>query len=352
MRRMADMIVVVLLCNLQPSSGWAPWWRLWSDSSVLHPHQPGSPRYDVLLARWARARAAAGMPLQRPCPHRGNATEQGRECAFGGSNTGLATFVRNFYAHPFGPTAVLAGADGKCLVYRHIWKVAGTSVLAALQRAASHNHRGRAPLKYIPTTNATSRAFHCPSGRFWFTFVREPISHFLSGYEEYLMRTKARERWVNASDFLPALLDGEPRLFRQDLVEPQKFGVNDPLSHAYPQSYSIHLFRALAGGDAYFIGRLDHLARDWAEVVQCAHSLAPALASNLSSALGTEQAVSRSCHGKCSLNVYARAQRAALAERLSRNPHWRAAASILLGEDFTEGSQSASGRGLKVPGRD
>lgn len=249
--------------------GWAPWWRQWSDRP-----QPGLAQLDdILLARWARARAAAGMP-KHPCLGHRNATNQeARECAFGGSSNGLVAFLRHFYADGFGPTAILA-SSGSCLVYRHIWKAAGTSVLAALQRAARirDSPTGSAPLKFVPTTNATSRALHCPSGRLWFTFVREPISHFVSGYEEYLMRTSAPARWVNASDLVPALLDGKRSLFRQDLVEPHKFGDNDPLSHAYPLAYSVRLFRALVGADPLFIGQMEHLERDWTTVPQCTDS--------------------------------------------------------------------------------
>lgn len=160
--------------------------------------------------------------------------------------------------------------DNRCLVYQRIWKCGNNAIrahlssLPGLMTPGSNIHalvesrkRGADSSSSVSELISPSSPL-CTAGYISFTFVREPLQHFLSGFTEWMIRSKEyRDRMIDKGDakqVLGWLLQGRmpPRSSKGGL------------GHIFLMSGIFH-----SGQRNFdFIGRLEHASKDWATLVK------------------------------------------------------------------------------------
>ena len=133
--------------------------------------------------------------------------------------------------------------DGRCLVYATVFKGANNAITSVLQRHG----------KVLNAANASMADALCAdagaSSTFTFTFVREPLSHFFSGFAEAMWRLQRHQEkkttHAEAQCVIDDVLDGKP--------------LKLPLRHVLLMSGL-----ACGGWDFDAIGRLENSAAEWA----------------------------------------------------------------------------------------
>lgn len=111
--------------------------------------------------------------------------------------------------------------EGRCLLYAAIFKAGNDSIRLSLKAMAKRIRAAGLPLALNRTRNKDLEAIRsgptCARGAVTFTFVREPLGHFLSGFTEWAYRqvnlrgrvSKTIDRQV-ASEVLLNILGGRP----------------------------------------------------------------------------------------------------------------------------------------------
>ena len=145
-----------------------------------------------------------------------------------------------------------------CLIYSRIWKAANDGIRKAMRSSPAPPHFVADMLAdkvSMSEMKEVQRSSLCRTSSISFTFVREPLSHFLSGFAEYWVRSSATrvERIASQAasrDLLLALLQGHR--------------LNGSL-----QAYA-HMFLmagVVASGLTFdFVGTLEAADRDWAKL--------------------------------------------------------------------------------------
>jgi hypothetical protein len=126
-------------------------------------------------ASWAAARREAGLNLTAEPP-------------------GLGALLRRL--NNFSGPSLAMSFDGRCVIYASVFKAANNAIRQTILDALpSYFHRTNptrliadklAPDQAIALLNSDAR--NCQKGTLAFTFVREPLSHFISGFTELMWR--------------------------------------------------------------------------------------------------------------------------------------------------------------------
>ena len=200
----------------------------------------------------------------------------------------------------------------KCLLYARIWKGGNVAITRSLIRGLEGNLMlnkqhllvNKASLEELEGLRQSSL---CRRGAVVFTFVREPLSHFLSGFTEYTFRAWERRQHIDmafAKATLMTILGGR---------RPN----GSAILHVYPMS------GVLAAGWRFdWVGALEHSTSDWEELASFSRS---ELLHNtkLNSSLGSHPTSSDP-----------QGARAAMAAVLRREPELRGRLCSLLLADF------------------
>ena len=151
---------------------------------------------------------------------------------------------RNFFTRFY--QGVLGPADGSC--HSH-WPPGGNR-RSNLSACAAEGVRARGGPLYS----------YCDGSRRVFTFVREPMSHFISGWAEYTSRNSA---WHNASSkSVRPVTEEETERFVEELVDSRRGGTNSP-THPFYHMAPMSGIRMQRFGMPQYVGRLEHAAEDW-----------------------------------------------------------------------------------------
>ena len=164
---------------------------------------------------------------------------------------------------------------GRCLLYHRIYKAGNNAIIKSLRHAAdnimprsgSHAQHGMLANKivggYIGYTVAKARqTLRCPNGTFSFTFVRNPLQHFLSGFAEYYWRigggtadsTRGHHRLGNCT-----------RSFALRELERLLHGESPGGKTGYLLRHLARMSGVFKAGSAIeFVGKLEHAKADWA----------------------------------------------------------------------------------------
>ena len=182
---------------------------------------------------------------------------------------GDASFQESWLQFSSGGLAV--GCDDirsnmKCLLYANIWKAGNNAIRHSLMTELARNLMlnrkhllvGKAKYKELEELRRTS---FCARGAVSFTFVREPLSHFLSGFTEYAYRaweglTKIDTTFAKAT--LMTILGGR---------KPNVTGGGSSLFHIYPMSGVLS-----AGWRFDWVGVLEHADSAWEELANFSRS--------------------------------------------------------------------------------
>ena len=158
---------------------------------------------------------------------------------------------------------------GTKLAFRHIFKAAGFTAYANLQQVTT-GFRSQA---YVDLCNA----FHSTDKRHRaFTFVRDPISRFISGYGEIEYRTRTGLEWPDF-DSLAKLLNGHPvgspdraAAFFEEFL---RSGI-DVNGHVRPQ---LEFLQPLSGCSLPmdFIGKTERAEEHWAKLFAMQNETVP-----------------------------------------------------------------------------
>eukprot|EP00614_Pseudopedinella_elastica_P023787 CAMPEP_0172643192 /NCGR_PEP_ID=MMETSP1068-20121228/235815_1 /TAXON_ID=35684 /ORGANISM="Pseudopedinella elastica, Strain CCMP716" /LENGTH=212 /DNA_ID=CAMNT_0013457191 /DNA_START=465 /DNA_END=1103 /DNA_ORIENTATION=- len=174
----------------------------------------------------------------------------------------------------------------------------------------------------------------CPAGLFAFTFVREPLAHFISAFTEIIWRIHyyglsvddvpdpVQVNRSHALLFLRGFLDLKPadRLFHRS--------ANERVRHDPENLHHADLMKGAFGpGNRtfHFVGRLERAERDWAEAMRLAD------AGDLSRGFGRTQ-IDASSHHESSVDP--QGAKAAMIELLCLEPVIRRGVCELLREDY------------------
>ena len=161
------------------------------------------------------------------------------------------------WAHfvPLERTLVLTTREW-CLVYHRIWKNGNEAISASLRGAAAR--RGNASWRAFDARQAPTGCQGLP--RLDFTFVREPMQRFHSGFAEY--------EWRRAAARARSVTVGDAATFVQRLLNRSIFWrLNEPrdryaLLHTAPQA---GVLRVLPPGAR--VGRIERSSSDWAALL-------------------------------------------------------------------------------------
>ena len=146
--------------------------------------------------------------------------------------------------------------SNRCVVYVPVWKSANTAIRESLiaELPVYFNRTGpprliadKFPCKFVQTIEST----HCKKGVFAFTFVREPLNHFISGYGEWMLYRRLKK--VRAAQGDPPT----PREFL-DGVFNGSTDMGMKMSHMSPQSMAMDVFKRIN-----FVGKLENIDTDW-----------------------------------------------------------------------------------------
>jgi len=153
----------------------------------------------------------------------------------------------------------------KCLLYANIWKAGNNAIRHSLTTGLARNFMLN--LKHLLVDKAKykeleelRRSSLCARGAVSFTFVREPLSHFLSGFTEYAFRawkglTEIDTTFAKAT--LMTILGGR---------KPNVTG-GSSLFHVYPMSGVLS-----AGWRFDWVGVLEHADSAWEELANFSRS--------------------------------------------------------------------------------
>ena len=101
----------------------------------------------------------------------------------------------------------------RCLLYRCIWKAGNNAIRQSIMSAPGFDllQRQSATRLFADKIDATSLeemkgSNLCRAGSIAFTFVREPLSHFLSGFAEYWFRSFPTTKLVSSQECRSVLL--------------------------------------------------------------------------------------------------------------------------------------------------
>jgi hypothetical protein len=179
--------------------------------------------------------------------------------------------LAKFYNQPFGFSAF--NISNRVIIYQRIWKCANDGIRLSLQQNSQ-------PFSFHPTCNfeenmmdeflhnvsrhfdATDKAIGLnPAILPAFTFVRDPIDHFVSGTREYFERVSINNESMTAVTvnhlvhFIRDVLD-------LGFAEQPYTITRSAIPHIYPQATT---FRAEY--NIQYIGRLSSFERDWDEIM-------------------------------------------------------------------------------------
>lgn len=195
-----------------------------------------------------------------------------------------ATFIDEFYGgRAFGYSVYVV--DNKPISYTRIWKNGNSAIRASffLYTRSVHKNKGFCPdggdkctpedfdflekdydavsKKYTEMTNHSIQTF---------SFIRRPVSHFLSGLKEYYwirnyraVRPELKKELVTPSDlalFLHSFLDVTNTAPQGVFTAPYQGHLNT-IPHVYPQAT---IFREKYG--KHLIGRMESFQEDWREI--------------------------------------------------------------------------------------
>jgi len=225
-------------------------------------HLPGAP-FPGDITRWGRARELLGLP-----PLANTSAEEDLGAYLAGSRRGKNSplFIGGVYDTGLRFTC-RASVYGVHLEYLAVWKSGSMQFCSMLKRMGKCLHRrSSAPAKREP--------------RLVFTFVRDPVRHFLSGYSEIVYRATAPRgpdahalhytwlKHMNGSSEhvkLPSGSTSRARAFVRDLVAGRtrpRFDLTEV--HAYPQHAFLQRYINFTGNVPHFVGRLEEAEADWA----------------------------------------------------------------------------------------
>ena len=149
-------------------------------------------------------------------------------------------------------------SQNKTMYYRHIWKSAGHSVFENLEQVTTHFRQdGMSYSEFCQNFNSLDDREHAA-----FTFVRDPISRFISGYAEIEHRT--RDGVTQYADLATTLSQhpvGSPERAAAFFKEFLRTGINLD-GHVKPQLE----FLLPNGGCSVpmnFIGKTNSMEEDW-----------------------------------------------------------------------------------------
>ena len=173
---------------------------------------------------------------------------------------------------PLGDILAQAGGvsrKGTKMAFRHIFKAAGDTAFANLQQVTT----GFAQQTYSQLCNA----FHSTGQKHRaFTFVRDPISRFISGYGEIEYRARTGLEWPDFDSFAK-LLSGYPvgssdraAAFFEEFL---RTGI-DVNGHVRPQ---LEFLQPLSGCPLPmdFIGKTEHLVEHWEKLFAMQNETVP-----------------------------------------------------------------------------
>ena len=149
-------------------------------------------------------------------------------------------------------------SEYKTMYYRHIWKSAGHSVFENLEQISSNfRQEGLSYSEFCAAFHTADSKQHVA-----FTFVRDPISRFISGYAEIEQRTRAgNSQYADLAVALSKYSVGSPERAAAFFQEFLRSGVNRD-GHVKPQLE----FMLPAGGCSIpmqFIGKTEAMEEDW-----------------------------------------------------------------------------------------
>ena len=183
----------------------------------------------------------------------------------------LCAGVRNFYNTPVNDPYWFEPPKGTVsppFVFVRNWKCASNGVICNLkaagwkfQKADSQRKVAAAPRHLVGPSAA-----HLRARGFWFSFVREPLPRFISGYGEYMHREFRHALPQNtagtALSFLRELLSGKVH------TQPDQMG-------AVQHLYSV-LGQLQVHGPLDWIGRLESFEADWSRAAELSNCTLPA----------------------------------------------------------------------------
>ena len=195
---------------------------------------------------WATARATAGLQQRTGLP----------------SSTSFLWSWLRFTPHAH--SLFVAAGGSRCVWYHRIWKGGNEAITRTLKAEAksrgwrsedSHGSSSRPP-PWCLAANASTRS----DALLTFTFVREPLAHFISGYAEFVWRTSHHRGNVTEAEATATLRDlldgtawqGQPH-------------IGEPFFHMAPQAGVLRGLhgRANASFAPVAIGRLELAQQDW-----------------------------------------------------------------------------------------
>ena len=288
----------------------------WCSSWSRRVHQKD---HSMMERTWQQARHEAGLP-----PLDAAAIRSRRR------------FMLDFYGHdhngfampaPQAQSALPPCAADSTLVYVPIWKAGSAALIAAAQRAMRRS-------RYDPGLAMAN------GSRFQFSFVREPLEHFLSGAAEAAGRLSAASAsdapW-RAEDLVHALLDARLPSERRDRrhsasASPTRAARTTAHRHYWPMSSVLPRWRL------DFVGKLEAVPISWAQL-RAAHCAAPAERTVWGSSAFTTRG-NEEGHDASADSLRVRAELLAL---FRRQPGLRRAVCTLLTPDYRCFGYSLSG---------
>eukprot|EP00435_Cladocopium_sp_Y103_P071620 s321_g38.t1 len=161
-------------------------------------------------------------------------------------------------------------SHGVAMYFRDVFKAVGLNLFANLQQVTTG-------FKRIPYSQLCNEFRHTdPLRRTAFAFVRDPISRFMSGYEELEFRSRSGLSWPTYN-FLAKLLKGHsvgsPERAVAFLEEFIRSGINTN-GHVRPQT-ELLLPAHACSMPMNVIGKVEQLEEDWARIFQLQNQTAP-----------------------------------------------------------------------------
>ena len=153
----------------------------------------------------------------------------------------------------------------RCLAYAAIWKSGSAAIRTSLMSVPGLLRRQSPPRmladKIDTATVMTLRGSRfCHKGLFSFTFVREPLSHFLAGFGEYCARELRR---------LPHITTARAQATVLDIVEGRRPRGDVDVAHMFPMSGVL-----AAGWTFNLVGRLETSSADWKRLASAFEAVA------------------------------------------------------------------------------
>ena len=208
-------------------------------------------------AIWSEARAEAGLPnVSHPTA---------AQRAFLREFFLLQPGVRLLSVQENGTSPSSPNSSIRCVAYVTVFKAANNAITSALRSAAATLN---GTLRHIAGHDDLDDRCPCGATAFTFTFVREPLGHFLSGFAEHAWRENGKEASRrNARRRRTVSIDDAGRALA-DLLAARKEGVHRRSRAAHHLSL---MSGAASGRTLDFVGRLERNETDWRAATELAH---------------------------------------------------------------------------------